>query len=282
MDRHKVTVIVPTVSRDTLARTEGALARQTRPCDELLIVVDHERRGVAWARNEGIRRATGDLIAITDDDCEPPPDWLERLVRAIDAYDAAGAGGTFQESDPLLDAIRRRQPVPAEEQLDPGGLVGNAGNLMLRRDWLDRCAAADGWVYDERLRSGQDWELVWRLRRHGARLVYVPNPVRHLRRAPLGTYLRHQFRRGVGISWLFRLHRQSDAPIAAQDSLLWGRSDRKGGADWPAIVVRKVLGPFDRRSFDRWSHFLQFWLGEKAQGLGFVWGLWTQRRDARG
>src|SRR5438105_15951698 len=39
-----------------------------------------ERRGVSLARNVAVRQATGDIIAITDDDCEARPDWLATLA----------------------------------------------------------------------------------------------------------------------------------------------------------------------------------------------------------
>jgi glycosyltransferase involved in cell wall biosynthesis len=103
---HIISVIVPTIGRDTLARCRSALDEQTRPPDEIITVMDCDRRGAAWARNEGLRRAKGDLIAFIDDDAIAPSDWLERLVRAIQKYNAAAAGGTYQETDALLDAIR--------------------------------------------------------------------------------------------------------------------------------------------------------------------------------
>jgi glycosyltransferase involved in cell wall biosynthesis len=36
------------------------------------------------ARNRGVELARGSLLAFTDPDCVPAPDWLERLVAAID------------------------------------------------------------------------------------------------------------------------------------------------------------------------------------------------------
>ena len=95
LDRHKISVIVPTVGRDSLALCRTALERQTRPPDEIVIVVDEFRRGVVWARNEGIARSSGDVIAFADDDVIPPADWLERLVGALDVYkrqDRSAAG----------------------------------------------------------------------------------------------------------------------------------------------------------------------------------------------
>jgi len=94
-DEHPVSVITPTTGRPTLNRCLEALEGQIRPTDEVFVSEDLNRCGVSWARNKGVQRSHGDLIAFTDNDCVPPRDWLERLVRAIDCHDAVGAGGTF-------------------------------------------------------------------------------------------------------------------------------------------------------------------------------------------
>lgn len=278
-DGHSISVIIPTIGRHTLTLCREALARQTRPAEEIITVVDHDRRGAAWARNEGLRRAKGDLIAFIDDDAIAPSDWLERLARAIDKYGAAAAGGTYQETDALLDAIRRRNPAPVVEQLDPGGLVGNAGNILFARAWLEQCSAEDGYVFHPCFTEpGEDWELIWRLRKRGATMVYVPNPVTHLRRATLWQHCRHSFVRGTGIALLYRLYRSDAGTVVAQDSLLWGRDGLKSKPQWANAFWAKIVGPFDLKKFANARHFWQFWIGEKCQALGFLWGL-VRRRD---
>ncbi|WHZ23256.1 MAG: Glycosyl transferase, family 2 [Nitrospira sp.] len=283
VERHTVSVVIPTLGRDTLTLCRAALAKQTRQPDEVIVVVDQQRRGVAWARNEGIAKASGDLIAFADDDGIPPEDWLERLIAALDRHDAAAAGGTFQETDPLLDAIRRRNPLPTMEQLDPGGLVGNGGNLLIKRDWLDACMRDDGYVFNPSFAgSGEDWELIWRLRKRGARVVYVPVPVAHLRQANVGQHLRHSFQRGAGIARLFRVMRADRSGIIPQDSLLWGRAGRKADPRWGRALWEKLFGPFDWGRFHNKRHFWLFWIGEKCQAVGFLWELWRGTKTVSG
>ncbi len=270
-DQHKISVVIPTVGRETLALCQAALAKQTRPPDEVIVVLDHDRRGVAWGRNEGISRSTGGLIAFVDDDGIPPPDWLERLVAALDRHHADVAGGTFQETDPLLDAIRRRHSLPTVEQLDPGGLVGNGGNILFRRDCLMRCEGEDGYVFNPRFSgAGEDWELIWRLRKRDVKMVYVPNPVTHLRRATGLQHLRHAFHRGAGIAMLFRVMRADPSGVVPQDSLLWGEGGKKTEPRWMKALWLKMLGPFEWHKFRHKRHFWLFWLGEKCQAVGFV------------
>ena len=276
-DGHVVSVVIPTLGRETLVLVQDALGRQTRPADEVLIILDRERQGVSWGRNTGILQAKGDLIAFIDDDAIPPDDWLERLIQAFDAYGAHVAGGTFQETDPLLDAIRRRRPMPDRILLDTGGWVGNSGNIMFARVVFDRLLQRDGYLFSETFKtSGEDWELMGRVRRDGARAVYVPNPVRHLRRATSWHHCRHSFQRGIGIAKLFRFQRQSSAHVIPQDSLLWGQAGKKAPPRWFAAIWQKLVGPFDIGSFEKPQHFIVYWLGEKCQALGFLWGLLTR------
>lgn len=283
-DRHIVSVVVPTMGRDTITFCREALAGQTRVPDEVIIVMDKDRRGPSWARNEGIRRSRGDLIAFTDDDCIPPPNWLECLVRAIDRYDAAGAGGSFQETDSLLRAKRLRRGFPGTEQVDTTGWVGNAGNMMYRRSWLEACLERDGFVFNESFTafSGEDLELSWRLRLMGATFVFVPNTVIHLRRVTPSEYFAHQFDRGKGIALLFLSHRSAHVPLAPQNSLLWDEAGGGRGNKWLNVLRLKAIGPLDVRNFQGVKDFAVFWIGEKCEGAGFVWqiatGWWARSR----
>jgi GT2 family glycosyltransferase len=275
-----VTVVVPTIGRGTLSLTLDALKSQTRPPDAVEVVEDAERRGHSWAVNEGIRRASGDLVAFVDDDCVPPADWLERLIAAVDRYGAEGAGGNFAETDPLLADRQRRRTFPKAEGVDESGKVGNSGNLLLRLACLRACEARDGYVFDERWRfDSGDLELALRLRRAGARLVFVPNPVRHLKRMDAGAYLRHQFRRGRGIAMLAAAHRAGRGGPGAGESLAWGDPGKGGGA-WRRRVAafwKKGVGPFDAGSFHSLRAFAIFWLGEKFEAAGYIRQLLADR-----
>jgi len=46
---------------------------------ENLIYVREKRKGIGFARNKGIKEATGDVIVFIDDDCSFDKDWLNRI-----------------------------------------------------------------------------------------------------------------------------------------------------------------------------------------------------------
>jgi glycosyltransferase involved in cell wall biosynthesis len=51
--------------------------------DPRLHLTVSEQDGISPARNTGITQAQGEILAITDDDCEVPSHWLLRLVNAF-------------------------------------------------------------------------------------------------------------------------------------------------------------------------------------------------------
>ncbi len=272
-DGHIISVVIPTLGRQSLALAREAVKRQTRSPDEVIEVLDEGRLGPAWARNEGIRRARGDLVAFTDDDCIVPPDWIERLVGALERHGAAIAGGIYRETDDLLQRKLLRRNYPGIEMEDREGLVSTGGNILIRRAWLDTCLAQDGFVFNESIRIGEDVEFFLRLRRRGAAFIFVPNPVTHLRRVTPAGYFKFQFLRGRGIAGLYEAHhRAGEPPVTAQESLLWGGGgDGRQAADWAAALWRKGIGPFDVSGFTGPRQFAVFWLGEKFEGAGFLW-----------
>jgi glycosyltransferase involved in cell wall biosynthesis len=278
----RVSVIIPTIGREVLRQCQSALARQTRTPDEVLVIHDTDRRGPAWARNEGLRRTHGDLVAFIDDDCVAPPDWLARLIHAVDRFEAAAAGGTFAETDLLLREVRSNRLYPQTEQLDTAGLVGNSGNIMFRRSWLEGCFERDGYVFNESYgtHASEDWELICRLRMAGATFAFVPNPVTHLKRMTPRSYCLHQFNRGIGLAKLFRFQRSRARGVTFQSSLLWCNGPMKQGSRWGTALWQKAIGPFDYGRFASPSRFAWYWAGAKFESFGFFWGLWKSRRDS--
>ncbi len=114
----KISVLVPTYRRSKdLARCIEALKQQSNLADEVLVVVrdmdDETHRflsgfavgnvllkvvdvavpGQVAALNAGLAIAVGDIIAITDDDAAPHPDWLERIAAHFLADGQVGGVG---------------------------------------------------------------------------------------------------------------------------------------------------------------------------------------------
>ncbi len=65
-------------------------ARQQWP--DLVVVENHEMRGLSGARNSGVANAQGAWLACLDDDAVAEPTWLEMLMECCDDPQALGAG----------------------------------------------------------------------------------------------------------------------------------------------------------------------------------------------
>jgi GT2 family glycosyltransferase len=212
-----ITVLIPTYRRSKdLARCLAALQKQTRLADDILVVVrdiDSETRafldtaslnplklrivtvkvtGVVAAMNAGLDEARGDIIAITDDDAAPRPDWLERIeTHFLSDERVGGVGGRdwLYLEGKLCDATTH----PGASQIVGrmtwfGKLTGNhhigEGNarevdVLKGVNSSYRRSALMDIRFDERLKglgAQVHWELALclNLKRAGWKLIYDP------------------------------------------------------------------------------------------------------------
>src|SRR5205085_7988956 len=67
------------------------LLRPLIAIDKSMVMAVVNRRGQVAACNAGLETAVGDIIAITDDDAVPQPDWLSGIERQF--LSDSGVGG---------------------------------------------------------------------------------------------------------------------------------------------------------------------------------------------
>ena len=231
-------IVVPTYRRtQKLADCLSSLARQTCPATEYeVIVVDdaaadaamaaeirritttarpfvcrllsQDRRGAAAARNAGASLARGRLLAFTDDDCQPAPDWLNRLARRMSAVgDAALAGGRVintltgdrfaSASQALVDFLC------AHFNCDEGhARLLTSNNLCVPTGAFRELGGFDTAFSGA---GGEDREFCLRWAHAGRRSVYVPEAVvYHAHDMTLAGFLRQHYAYGRGAALLRR------------------------------------------------------------------------------
>lgn len=78
---------------------------------EVKIHYKPEDNGISSSRNYGAEKATGDIVAFTDDDAQPQPDWVAELVDTYQRHDALAVGGP---AEPIWDTGKRPRWLPEE------------------------------------------------------------------------------------------------------------------------------------------------------------------------
>lgn len=169
--------------------TDDATEAAVRPLCELhsnLVYVRVSKPGKGGALNLGLQIASGRLIALTDDDCEPKSDWLRCMAAALEEDCRTGivfgdvSAGPFDPAKGYIPALLQNKDVvisrPAEYLRMPGNRnFGMNANAMIRRTVLEKIG---GW--DEGLcpggvfRSGDDHDMTFRALLAGFRVRFRP------------------------------------------------------------------------------------------------------------
>lgn len=225
----RFSVVVPTYNREsTLRKTLDALIAQDYSSYEIIVVDDgstdgtsqwitsefpqvrlrcQPNHGPAAARNTGIRAATGDIVAFTDDDCVPTSAWLSVLADGYRRYPkVAGVGGYLEPRTEVLrcvplaryEAFIARHVYGVNDRERVGGFdspAGGTNNMSYRLSVLERVGG-----FDESFRfaAGEDADLKWRICALGWQLLYVPLKVVHLHNYDWPRFRRQSFNRGRG------------------------------------------------------------------------------------
>ena len=162
-----------------------------------VIQIDQPNGGLSHARNVGMGRAQGDIVAYIDDDAWPDVHWLDYLAVTFMTTSHVGVGGPNLPpagDGAVADCVANAPGGPCHvllESLDAEHIPGC--NMAFRRDAL---LAVEG--FDERFRiAGDDVDLCWRLLENGGTLGFSPGAVVwHHRRNEVRTYLRQQLNYG--------------------------------------------------------------------------------------
>jgi glycosyltransferase involved in cell wall biosynthesis len=220
--------------------------------------------GVIAAMNIALDSARGDVIALTDDDAEPRPDWLERIHTTFADRTVGAVGGRDWQPKERSD----RDEVGRVQWF--GRVIGNhhlgAGpsrevDILKGVNLAVRAPLLKGLGFDKRLR-GAGAQMFWEMglclpiRRAGWKLTYDPAIAVDHHIAP-----RHdddQRHRGVFVAepqvdavhneTLLLLEHLDDAPVPRAAFALWaflvGTRMEPGLAQLPRLVFGGAPSPF--------------------------------------
>ena len=163
--------------------------------------------GLSAARNGGAEVSNGEILAFTDDDCEPDREWLVRLRRvfADDRYATAGGPNLPPLPRSWSEAVVCAAPgAPSHVMLDDEEAEHLPGcNIAVRRAAFDAIGGFDPQFHT----AGDDVDFCWRLRTAGFRLGFAPGAfVWHWRRPSIRAFLKQQLGYGKAERSLIAKH----------------------------------------------------------------------------
>lgn len=172
-------VVVDNASTD---HTPNVVTELQAILDMPLRYIHEPKKGIASARNRGLREAAGEWIAFFDDDQLADPSWLLELFTYAQQYNLRAVGGAVHLKLPvgctrdlhsfprmLLGESRHgNQPFEYSPKISPG-----AGNLMLHRSVFEQVGAFN----ESFAMRAEDTELYCRIWQAGIEAWYVPNAI---------------------------------------------------------------------------------------------------------
>jgi glycosyltransferase involved in cell wall biosynthesis len=282
------TVLICTHNRHQLLRQTMAALQQMRPCQDCnveLLIVDNnstestrhvvdeaaklgphtirylreERQGKSFALNLGLAHASGNIIALTDDDVVPSAEWLSRIVADFRQQDVTFVFGKVLPLwgcvPPPELLISRAQglwgplaivdygdepiayvPESSTQRLPIGANLAFVKSVLL---------TVGGWRTDlgkvnNTLISGEDHEIFLRLRRHQLYRGYYDPEVTVRHHVPPERLTRRYFRQ-----W-FYWHGKTQALMLDAVFLEVDVASVPRIAGVPRFVYRQAIGQFRR------------------------------------
>ena len=181
-------IVVDNNSTDnTKVRVEEFIAEHPR----LNIIYHFEsKQGLSHARNAGIARAKGDIIAFIDDDERIVPDFISAYIKLFDNYPAAMAAGgkiiaEYPTGRPRWMSHYTERPIANPMDFGdyvrpfPKGRIPGGGNMAMRREVFDKIGVFNTSLgrTGKSLIGGEESDLFERVAEAGMECYYVPRAV---------------------------------------------------------------------------------------------------------
>jgi len=199
-------------------------------------IVVSEKRGLANARNLGVRCAKGDIVTFIDDDAIADRDWLRNHMKNYDDPNVVGVGGYArpiwengrpewfpEELDWTVGCSYKGLPEHKTDVRNPIGC-----NMSFRRSVFQKVGyfRSDVGRFGKLLLAGEEAELSIRILRmmSGCKIMYEPSALIYHRvgenRGKFGYLLKRSFYEGVSKALIASRERNPTACLTVENYYL--------------------------------------------------------------
>lgn len=177
-----------------------------------LNLIRQSNRGPAAARNNGVKSASGEIVAFTDDDCMPDKGWLNGMVAALDLERDRAVGGRtenqlkdncYSQASHLL--IEYLYELYSENHSEMQFFTSN--NFACFRDTFHELG---GFSEEFKSNAAEDRDFCRRWQQAGKTLCFAPNAIIfHAHQLSFSSFLRQHSNYGQG-AYTFHKLRAAD------------------------------------------------------------------------
>lgn len=260
VDEQIEVVVVDNKSQDGLR--EHITAHPRRGDLQLHYVCAAAQDGASYARNTGVKHASGEILAFCDADDVVHSDWLSTLLSALESTDIAGTAVETAR----LNTPKIRESVPAIEPENQGKTsflpFVMAGSFACRKQtYLDLGGMHEGLI------ASEDVEFSWRAQLSGYSLELVPTELVSYRlRTDKRAMAKQAMQLGIGSAQLQKLYR----PLGCPGVSVW-----KQAYELLALLAVRPLVPTNLISIKK-----DVWIRSYNGHLGMIQGTVRRRRKA--
>ncbi|HID27076.1 MAG TPA: glycosyltransferase [Methanosarcinales archaeon] len=177
-----VSIIIP-CHPGTNPSVLNSIEKLDYPKDRYEILVE-EGFNPSEQRNRGIKKAKGEIIAFTDDDCSMDSDWLKKAIKYFEDKKVGVVGGPnltpknasflshcfgyAMESYFGTASMSTRYRIAKVKEVTEKNLIFN--NLFVRKEVFDR-----GIYLNEKMFPNEENEFMHRVQKNDFKLVYAPD-----------------------------------------------------------------------------------------------------------
>lgn len=167
-DRFEV-VIVDDGSKDATREVLAELVANSAL--NVNLILQPQNKGAATGRNTAIRAAQAELLAFTDDDCAPAPDWLETGITRLRVGDADIVVG---RTEPNPDQATNKGPFSRTLRITErsGRFFMQTCNIFYKKADILAVGGFDEKFVDK---GGEDTDMGWRIVDSGRSVTFAPD-----------------------------------------------------------------------------------------------------------